>query len=134
LGKRDLKCDHYRGAAASPIPHLDTLIVHFDGHDLQYIVCLSQQTGKTIWKKERAYDFKTDNGDRKKAYCTPSVIEHKGRLELISPGAVATESRNPQNGDLYWTVRTGGNEFLFTANSQRRNCLCILRHGFDVRH
>ena len=36
------------------------------------------------------------------------MIEHNGRLELISPGAVATESRNPQNGDLYWTVRTGG--------------------------
>lgn len=118
--RRDLKCDHYRGAAASPIPHLDTLIVHFDGHDLQYIICLNQKTGKTIWKKERAYDFKTNNGDRKKAYCTPSVIKHNGRLELISPGAVATESRNPENGELYWTVRTGG------MNSSSRP---ILRHG-----
>jgi outer membrane protein assembly factor BamB len=106
--RRDFKCDHYRGAAASPIVHGDTLIIHFDGHDLQYIVCLDQKTGKTIWKKNRAYDFKTDNGDRKKAYCTPSVISHNGREELISPGAVATESRNPNTGELYWTVRTGG--------------------------
>jgi outer membrane protein assembly factor BamB len=118
--RRDFKCDHYRGAAASPIPYLDTLIVHFDGHDYQYIVCLNQKTGKTIWKKERAYDFKTDNGDRKKAYCTPSVIKHNGRVELISPGAVATESRNPKNGELYWTARTGG------MNSSSRP---ILRHG-----
>ena len=106
--RRDFKCDHFRGAAASPITHQENLIIHFDGHDLQYIVCLDQKTGETVWKKDRAYDFKTDNGDRKKAYCTPSVITHNGKEELISPGAVATESRNPQNGDLYWTVRTGG--------------------------
>jgi outer membrane protein assembly factor BamB len=118
--RRDFVCDHFRGAAASPISHEGNLIIHFDGHDLQYIVCLDQKTGKTIWKKDRAYDFKTDNGDRKKAYCTPSVITHNGKEELISPGAVATESRNPKNGDLYWTVRTGG------MNASSRP---IYRHG-----
>ena len=118
--RRDFKCDHFRGAAASPITHQENLIIHFDGHDLQYIVCLDQKTGKTVWKKDRAYDFKTDNGDRKKAYCTPSVITHNGKEELISPGAVATKSRNPKNGDLYWTVRTGG------MNSSSRP---IYRHG-----
>ena len=118
--RRDFKCDHFRGAAASPIAFNDSLIVHFDGHDLQYIVCLDQKSGKTRWKKEREYDFKTDNGDRKKAYCTPSVITHNGRQELISPGAVATESRNPKTGELYWTVRTGG------MNASSRP---IYRHG-----
>jgi len=118
--RRDFKCDHFRGAAASPIVFNDSLIVHFDGHDLQYIACLDQKTGKTRWKKEREYDFKTDNGDRKKAYCTPSVITHNGRQELISPGAVATESRNPVTGDLFWTARTGG------MNASSRP---IYRHG-----
>ena len=118
--RRDFKCDHFRGAAASPIAFNDSLIVHFDGHDLQYIVCLDQKNGNTRWKKEREYDFKTDNGDRKKAYCTPSVITHNGRQELISPGAVATESRNPKTGELYWTVRTGG------MNASSRP---IYRHG-----
>ena len=118
--RRDFKCDHWRGAAASPIPHKDTLIIHFDGHDVQYVVCIDQKTGKTIWKKDRAFDFKTDNGDRKKAYCTPSVIKHGDRLELISPAAVATESRNPKNGELLWTARTGG------MNASSRP---IYRHG-----
>ena len=118
--RRDFKCDHFRGAAASPIVFNDSLIVHFDGHDLQYIVCLDQKSGKTRWKKEREYDFKTNNGDRKKAYCTPSVITHNGRQELISPGAVATESRNPVTGDLFWTARTGG------MNASSRP---IYRHG-----
>ena len=118
--RRDFKCDHYRGAAASPISYLNTIIVHFDGHDFQYIVCLDQQTGKTLWKKNREYDFQTTNGDNKKAYCTPSVINHNGRKELISPGAVATESRNPITGELLWTLRTGG------MNSSSRP---IYRHG-----
>ncbi len=118
--RRDFECDHWRGAAASPIPHKKTLIVHFDGYDQQYVVCLDQKSGKTIWKTNRAFDFKTDNGDNKKAYCTPSVIKHNGRLELISPCAVATEAFNPFNGKLLWTARTGG------MNSSARP---IYRHG-----
>ena len=42
-----------RGAAASPISHNGNIIVHFDGHDYQYIVCMNQKNGKTLWKKER---------------------------------------------------------------------------------
>ena len=51
--RRDFKCDHFRGAAASPISHNGNIIVHFDGHDYQYIVCMNQKNGKTLWKKER---------------------------------------------------------------------------------
>jgi outer membrane protein assembly factor BamB len=106
--RKDFICNHHRGPAASPIAHNDNVIIHFDGYDFQYIVCLDQNTGRTVWRKNRAFDYKTDNGDRKKAYCTPTVIKHMGREELISPGAIATESRNPLNGELYWTARTGG--------------------------
>ncbi len=118
--RRDFQCDHWRGAAASPIPHNNTLIVHFDGHDRQYVVCLDQKTGETIWKTKRAFDFKTNNGDNKKAYCTPTVINHEGKLELISPAAVATEALNPSTGELLWTARTGG------MNASARP---IYRHG-----
>jgi outer membrane protein assembly factor BamB len=106
--RKDFICNHHRGPAASPIAHNDNVIIHFDGYDFQYIVCLDQNTGRTVWRKNRAFDYKTDNGDRKKAYCTPTVIKHMGREELISPGAIATESRNPLSGELYWTARTGG--------------------------
>lgn len=106
--RKDFICNHHRGPAASPIAHNDNVIIQFDGYDFQFVVCLDQNTGRTVWKKNRAFDYKTDNGDRKKAYCTPTVINHKGREELISPGAFATESRNPLTGELYWTARTGG--------------------------
>ena len=118
--RRDFKCDHWRGAAASPIPYNNTLIVHFDGYDKQFVVCLDQKTGRTLWETKRAFDFRTNNGDNKKAYCTPSVINHAGRLELISPAAVATEAFDPATGKLLWTARTGG------MNASSRP---IYRHG-----
>ena len=118
--RRDFKCDHWRGAAASPIPYNKTLIVHFDGYDKQFVVCLDQKTGRTLWETKRAFDFRTNNGDNKKAYCTPSVINHAGRLELISPAAVATEAFDPATGKLLWTARTGG------MNASSRP---IYRHG-----
>ncbi len=106
--RRDLKCNHHRGAAASPIPFEKSFVLHFDGFDVQYVIALEQATGKTLWRKDRAFEYGTNNGDAKKAYCTPTVIRHKDRLELISPAARATESRNPRTGELFWTARTGG--------------------------
>lgn len=106
--RRDLECDHFRGPASSPILHDGKLIVHFDGFDVQYVVALDAETGKTVWRHDRAFDYGTSNGDNKKAYGTPLVIEHGGVEQLISPAAVATESLDPQTGSLLWTVKHAG--------------------------
>ena len=106
--RRDLKCDHFRGPASSPILDGNKLIAHFDGHDVQYVVALDKRNGKTIWKSPRAFDYKTNNGDRKKAYCTPSVISWGKKRQLICPAAVATEAFDPETGTLLWTVYHGG--------------------------
>jgi len=106
--RRDLPCNHFRGPASSPILHGERLYIHFDGFDHQYVVCLEKNSGKTVWKKDRSFDYGTDNGDRKKAYCTPQIIEAGGRLQLLSPAAVATVAYDPASGEELWTVRHGG--------------------------
>lgn len=106
--RQDLACDHFRGAASSPILHGDLFILLFDGADQQYVVALDKKDGKTKWLHRRAFDFRTDNGDAKKGYGTPSIITHQGRAQLICPAAVATEALDPATGELLWTVRTGG--------------------------
>ena len=106
--RRDIECNHHRSPASSPIPYGDLYILHFDGFDKQFVVALDKKTGKTRWTHHRAFDFRTDNGDRKKAYGTPVVITHKGIAQLIAPAAVATESLDPRIGKLLWTFRTGG--------------------------
>ena len=109
LWKRDdLPCDHFRGPASSPILYQNLLIVQFDGFDLQYVVALDKQTGKTVWKHDRLYDFKTKDGDGKKAYGTPSLIQVDGKMQLISPAAAVTQALDPLTGTELWQVRHGG--------------------------
>jgi len=103
--RRDLPCNHWRGPGSSPILHGDLLIVHFDGFDVQYAVALDKTTGRTVWKADRAHDFGTDDGDQKKAYATPVVIEAGGRPQLISPAAKAVVSLDPATGRERWRVR-----------------------------
>ena len=45
--RRDLPCNHYRGAGASPILYGNLLIFSMDGFDYQYLVALDRETGKT---------------------------------------------------------------------------------------
>lgn len=106
--RQDLPCDHLRGPGSSPIIFRNMVIVLFDGADHQYVVALDKQSGDTIWKTNRTIKYGTDNGDAKKAYCTPTVIEHDGRLQLICPAAVATEAYDPLTGKELWEVYHGG--------------------------
>ena len=103
--RRDLPCNHWRGPGSSPILFGEMLIIHYDGYDFQYIVALDKKSGKTVWKKDRDIDYNTDNGDLKKAYCTPIVIEVDGKKQLVSPAAKATIAYDPANGDMLWKVR-----------------------------
>ena len=103
--RRDLPCNHWRGPASSPILYKNLLIVQFDGYDLQYAVALDKQTGRTVWKAVRSHDYGTDDGDQKKGFGTPVVIEAAGRPQLISPAAKAVFSLDPLTGRELWRVR-----------------------------
>lgn len=106
--RTDLHCDHYRGPGSSPAVFGDLLYLTFDGIDVQYLIALNKFTGETVWKKDRGIDFGTTNGDSKKAYSTPILIEVDGRKLLISSFAVATIAYDPQTGEPVWIVRHGG--------------------------
>jgi len=106
--RQDLHCDHLRGPGSSPIVFRNLLIINFDGADFQYVIALDKRTGQTVWKRDRTIDYGTEDGDMKKAYCTPTVINHEGQLQLISPGAVGTIAYDPMTGKELWTVYHGG--------------------------
>jgi outer membrane protein assembly factor BamB len=109
LWKRDdLPCDHFRGPGSSVAVYGDLLYLTMDGYDYQYLVALDKFTGKTVWRQERDIDPNTTNGDHKKAYSTPLLIDVAGRGLLVSPFATATTAYDPLNGDKLWTIRHGG--------------------------
>lgn len=110
--RRDLECNHFRGAGSSPIIFRNLLIMHYDGSDVQYLVALDKRTGKTVWKTDRSIDFKDldkngqpmADGDLRKAYATPHVITVNGQPLLISLGAKAAYGYNPRTGEELWRL------------------------------
>jgi outer membrane protein assembly factor BamB len=110
--RRDIECNHYRGAGSSPIIYRDLLIMNFDGSDAQFIIALDKKTGKTVWRKDRSVDYKDlgpngkpkDEGDWRKAFATPHVAMIDGQPLLISQGAKAAYGYNPLTGEEFWRV------------------------------
>lgn len=126
--RRDLPCDHYRGAGSSPIIHDGKLYLHYDGFDHQYVVALDIATGETIWRTDRPHNFGTDNGDHKKAYATPLVIDVNGREQLISPTSKGAFAYDPATGAEIWRITF--DRFSTAARPLYAHGLVYLSTGF----
>ena len=115
--RRDIECNHFRGAGSSPILFGDLLIMHFDGSDQQFVVALDKRTGKTVWRTERSIDFKdlgpdgrpAAQGDYRKAFATPHVTTVGGKPMLISIGSKATYGYDPTTGKELWRIEEPSN-------------------------
>jgi outer membrane protein assembly factor BamB len=106
--RRDLPCDHWRGPGSSPVLGDGLLFLIFDGYDVQYVAALDKTNGKTVWKKDRNIKYRIDDGDIKKAYCTPALVEVGGKKQLVCPSAEATIAYEPKTGEEIWRVHHGG--------------------------
>jgi len=106
--RRDLTCDHHEGPGASPILFEHFLIVHVDGCDVQYVVALDKQTGRTVWKTPRSVDYTKIHRLTRKSYATPAVVDAGGRIELVSPCSRAIIGYNPRTGEELWKVTHRG--------------------------
>jgi outer membrane protein assembly factor BamB len=110
--RRDIECNHYRGAGSSPILWKNLLIVNYDGSDVQFVMAFDKQTGKTAWKTNRSIDFRDldkngkveAEGDFRKAYSTCQIAEIDGHPVLLSQGAKAMYAYDPATGEDLWRV------------------------------
>jgi outer membrane protein assembly factor BamB len=146
--RRDLECNHYRGAGSSPILYGRLLLMHFDGSDRQYVVALDKTTGETVWRRERSIDFRDlgpdgqpeAEGDLRKAFATPHVARFGSQDLLISQGAKAVYAYDPLTGGEWWRVeeRTShsassrpvtGHGLIFVATGWSTGQLLALRPG-----
>lgn len=129
LWKRtDINCDHFRGPGSSPVLFEDLLIYPMDGIDVQYVIALNKATGETVWKTPRSTDFRGLDGDFRKAYSTPTVIEVDGKPQLVSTGAEATIAYDPRTGEELWKHRIAG--FSNVGRPMYKEGLLLLNSGF----
>jgi outer membrane protein assembly factor BamB len=117
LWKRsDLPCRHYRGPGSSVILFEELLILTMDGVDVQYVVAMDKATGQTVWKTDRTADWDDLDedgkprleGDMRKAYSTPLVVEVNGTRLMLTVGAKAVYGYDPRTGRELWKVNTPG--------------------------
>ena len=116
----DLHCRHYRGPSSSVVLFENLVILTFDGVDLQYVIALDKQTGKTVWKTDRDVQWNDQDvtgkaapktrsgcstGDQRKAHSTPLVIRTPaGQWQLFSVGAKAAFAYDPRTGHEIWRI------------------------------
>lgn len=111
--REDINIRHLRGPGASPILFEDLLILNMDGIDFQYQTALYKDTGKTAWITNRTAiwnDFDRNGiiireGDKRKSFSTPIIVEANGAPLLISPGSFAVYGYDPRNGREIFKAR-----------------------------
>ena len=101
-----LSLEHMVGPGSSPVVHDDLLIIPCDGCDRQFVAALHLATGKTAWKTPRP-PIRKEDGDLRKAFCTPLVIEVDGVEQAVIPGAQWFIAYDPHTGKELWRVDHG---------------------------
>ncbi len=111
--RTDFVCNHFRGPGSSPLIYGNSLILHFDGSDQQYVVAVDKRTGKTLWRTDRTVDFQDIDpttgkiqreGDWRKAFSTPLIVESDGQTTLVSLGSMALYGYAPADGKELWRI------------------------------
>jgi glucose dehydrogenase len=111
--REDIQCRHYRGASSSLIAFKKLLILTMDGVDVQYLLALDKQSGKTVWRTDRSVAWNDENvpgpmardGDLRKAHSTPLIVSASGKPVMLSAGAKAAYGYDPQTGKELWRVQ-----------------------------
>ena len=114
--RTDFVCNHFRGPGSSPFIYRNLLILHFDGSDRQYVVAVDKGSGKTVWQTNRSVDYRDlgpdglpdREGDWRKGYSTPVVMEVNGKPLLVSLGSMALYAYEPETGKEVWRTELPG--------------------------
>ena len=113
--RNDLPCRHYRGPGSSLILFENLLILTMDGVDVQYLVALDKNSGRTVWKTDRTTDWNDldsdgkpkSEGDLRKSFSTPLIVDVHGNPIMISSGSKAAYGYDPRTGREIWKVYHG---------------------------
>ena len=106
IWERKFVIDHSVGPGSSPVIYDNKVILVCDGMDRQFIAAIELATGKDVWKTNRP-ELRAENGEYKKAYCTPMLIEVAGKKQAVIPGAQWIVGYDPNNGKEIWRADHG---------------------------
>lgn len=98
--------DYSVGPGSSPILCDDKLILVCDGTDEQFVLALDKETGEERWRASRPAK-RADDGEFRKAYSTPLVINVQGQRQIVVPSAQWICGYDPDSGQEIWRFDHG---------------------------
>ncbi len=121
----DLRYPPVHGNGGSPVIVDNALIFSCDGASDPFIAALDKRNGKVLWKVPRQTTAKKNF-----SFCTPLVIEVKGKKQVISPGSGVVCALDPKDGRELWRVRYGEG-YSVVPRPVLAHGLLYLSSGFD---
>lgn len=124
----DMRTRNSFGEGSSPALDGNTVVVLWDHEGDDFIVALDKRDGRELWRQNR---------DEPTGWCTPLIVDHGGRKQVIVNGTQKVRSYDLKDGKLLWecsgqTVNAipsavAGRDRVFVMSGYRGNALQALR-------
>lgn len=114
------------GFCSSPILYKDKVIVNGDHDGDSYIVALSREDGRTLWKTPREHHTRS--------YCVPIIRDLSGRTQMILSGDKSVASYDPDNGKIHWIMDGPTEQFVASIVYNPKADLLFVTGGFPDLH
>jgi outer membrane protein assembly factor BamB len=114
------------GFSNSPVIYNDKIIIDGDSKGDSFVVALSRDDGRTIWRVDRK--------NKGVSFSAPLVREMAGRMQLIQCGDRRVTSFDPDNGKELWTVDGPSQEFVATPFYDEKTNLVYVCSSWPERN
>lgn len=114
------------GFCSSPILFEDKVIVNCDHDGPGYIVALSRQDGRQLWRIERPHQTRS--------YCVPMIRTMAGRVQMVLSGTKCVTSYDPSDGSLLWMIDGPTEQFVASLVHDVASGLLLMSGGFPEHH
>lgn len=118
------KFSSVHGYCSCPVLFEDKVIVNGDHDGDSYIVALSRDDGKSLWKVPREH--------KTRSYVTPIIRQIDGRTQMILSGSKRVTSYDPRDGSLHWVIE--GPTEQFVASMVYNGKMLFMTAGFPEHH
>lgn len=81
------------GEGSSPALHGNTIVVNWDHEGDDFIAAFDKRTGDELWRQQR---------DEPTSWSTPLVVEHDGRMQVVTTATNRVRSYDLESGALVW--------------------------------
>ena len=118
----DMQVKHGHGEGASPVLHLNTLVINWDHEGESFIVAMDKRTGKQLWRKSR---------NEPTSWSTPIIVTRGQTTQLIVSATTAVRAYDLNDGKALWHI--GGLPHNVVASPVHANGIVYAGASYEKR-